>query len=246
MRTIRKSIFETNSSSTHSLSLEMGLEWDTITPEADGVIRFYGMDFGWEWQAYNDAYTKAEYCLADGIDREKIREIVEDFTGCPVEFMFNEDDWDVSHIDHESVGTARRSLHSTNDLRNFIFNKSSMLFTGNDNGEPPANFYDPPGTVYKWELHFDDMMFKFVEGPSKVGILEIISENLYHPKTFAEVDFEKSQYSYYNYDAAWNSVDRSLPHQEKVLQLKQYVENKNNWQSASFKLIENETVKQIS
>lgn len=245
MKTIRKGVFETNSSSTHSISLELGLEWDTIEPEKDGVIRFYGMDFGWEWRVYNDAYTKAEYCLADKIGQEKIRQIVEDFTGCPVEFMFDEDDWGIFYIDHQSCGTAKEEFDSDDELRDFIFNKSSILFTGNDNSDPPDNFYDPPGTVYKWELHFDDMVFKFEEEPTKTDILRIISNNLKYNNVFIEIEFEKNQYFYYNHSKAWNSIDSSLSYEEKILQVKQYKENKDNWQSASYKLMENETIKQI-
>jgi hypothetical protein len=66
MQTIRKNIFETNSSSSHSISI------DFDSPEADlltslevnskGEVIIYTRTFGWEVEDYYDAETKASYC----------------------------------------------------------------------------------------------------------------------------------------------------------------------------------------
>lgn len=130
MNTIRKGVFETNSSSTHSISLEQGNEWDTIKADDDGIIRIYTRNFGWEWQTYNNARTKAEYCYTDYVDQDLLREVIQEFTGCEVEFC---DDDECYGIDHQSSGIARYELKTKEKLTNFIFNKSSLLFTGNDN-----------------------------------------------------------------------------------------------------------------
>ena len=129
--TVRKGVFETNSSSTHSISLEQGNEWDTIETDDDGIIRIYKKDFGWEWQTYDDARTKAEYCYTDDVDQDLLQEVIQEFTGCEVEFY--DDDEYYRMIDHQSSGTVRNKLKTKEELTNFIFNKASLLFTGNDN-----------------------------------------------------------------------------------------------------------------
>ncbi len=130
MNTIRKGVFETNSSSTHSISLEQGDEWDTIEADDDGIIRIYTRDFGWEWQKYSDARTKAEYCYTDYVDEDLLREVIQEFTGCEVEFY---DDDECYGIDHQSYGTVSNKLKTKEELTTFIFNKASLLLTGNDN-----------------------------------------------------------------------------------------------------------------
>lgn len=61
---IRKGVFETNSSSCHSLSIEKSdttTVLDTIYPNEEGNVVLEGGEFGWEVEVYNDAYTKANY-----------------------------------------------------------------------------------------------------------------------------------------------------------------------------------------
>lgn len=87
---IRRGIFETNSSSTHSISIALGLPptdieltpdeqrlleklegssalLDRLTPDEDGVLRleYCNREFGWERETYTDAGTKAVYCFID-------------------------------------------------------------------------------------------------------------------------------------------------------------------------------------
>lgn len=64
MRKIRKGVFETNSSSSHSICIDdKTFILDTLIPDADGVITIKAGQFGWEWKKYNDAKAKASYCL---------------------------------------------------------------------------------------------------------------------------------------------------------------------------------------
>ena len=128
--TVRKGVFETNSSSTHSISFGQGDEWDTIEADDDGIIRIYKKDFDWEWQTYDDARTKAEYCYTDDVDQDLLQEVIQEFTGYEVEFCDNDECYG---IDHQSCGTVCNKLKTKEELTNFIFNKSSLLFTGNDN-----------------------------------------------------------------------------------------------------------------
>lgn len=150
MKTIRHNVFETNSSSTHSISINSTTElYDSITPDSNGVITLTGGEFGWEWQQYNDALTKANYCAVDSYgngDLEKmLRDVIMEHTGAKdvvfdLTTDYRQDNY--SYIDHQSVGTSHPAFSSSDNLKNFIFNPKSYLFTGNDNGDEPANFYD--------------------------------------------------------------------------------------------------------
>ena len=71
MKTIRKSVFETNSSSTHSISIDdSGANYTSITPDRDGNIVLKGGQFGWEIGDFNDPLTKANYCAVDQLSDE--------------------------------------------------------------------------------------------------------------------------------------------------------------------------------
>jgi len=52
-RLIRQSVFETNSSSAHSISLgkDTGKQFllDTLYPDQNGTITLTGGEFGWDW-----------------------------------------------------------------------------------------------------------------------------------------------------------------------------------------------------
>lgn len=143
-RIVRTSVFETNSSSSHSISLakdSMEFVMDIIYPDQDGVITVYGQEFGWSWEKFNDAMTKLAYVLQDQQSKhDDIIEVVKEHTGA-LEVVFIEND---GYIDHESCGTAHEVCCSKDSIKNFVFNKNSWLFTGNDNGQPDPTFYDVP------------------------------------------------------------------------------------------------------
>lgn len=169
---IRQSAFETNSSSSHSITVSDDSSYDlmdlSLVPDQDGVITLNGQSFGWEWRRYNDAMTKAVYCAVDNgkdedteEDDEKnnsyknlIKEVIKEQTGAKkVVFNISDDDY----IDHQSVGTSYEVRQTKESLRNFIFNKNSWLFTGNDNTEAPINFYDPAKPIYQAKLVIDEV-----------------------------------------------------------------------------------------
>ena len=160
---VRKGVFETNSSSSHSLSLareDQDFVLDTIYPDQHGVIRVTGQEFGWGWEKSNDAMTKLAYAFQDSFGYEDlIKRVVMEQTGA-IEVLFDEDD---GYIDHDGVGTTSDLRGSHEDMRNFIFNKNSWLFIGNDNGSPDPTFFHVPefkeGKMilpeYKYELVVD-------------------------------------------------------------------------------------------
>lgn len=162
MKQIRKSIFETNSSSSHSFTIAKKVRkiYDTLPVDENGTIEFTGGEFGWEWEKFNDALTKANYCAIAGMNdpdrRALFEQVIKDVTGAknivykfelpdPANGRFNFD----SYIDHQSLDTARE-LFEYSKLKNFIFSTESWLFGGNDNESPPPNYYitDPNKAKY--------------------------------------------------------------------------------------------------
>lgn len=144
MKQIRSSVFETNSSSTHSLTVgETGSGvMATLWIDEEGKVKIGGGDFGWEQEIYHDAQTKADYlaiyareCYPD--DRigslslwDILSSVIQTQTGCR-EVVYESD----GYIDHQSV--EDNDLHglfeSPAQLREFIFNPTSYLETDNDN-----------------------------------------------------------------------------------------------------------------
>lgn len=190
---VRNSVFETNSSSSHSISMSkdnMEFVMDTIYPDQDGVINVLGEEFGWAWVKFNDAMTKLAYVMQDqgAQHMDMIVEVVKEQTGA-LEVNFDENG---GYIDHDSYGTAEEVCHSKDALKNFIFNKNSWLFTGNDNTQPDPTFYDVPEFKggrqilprYKYELVVDGLekTTKYLHEPSdeelKQGIDSIVGDAL--------------------------------------------------------------------
>lgn len=143
---IRKGVFETNSSSAHSVSIaddSKEFVLDTIYPDQDGTIELEGGQFGWEWFKHNDALTKANYVAATYGLTSALEEAIIEQTGADRVIYTGSDDYDKnwSYVDHDSYGVAPDSKES---IRNFIFNKNSWLFGGNDNTEADPMFYNVP------------------------------------------------------------------------------------------------------
>lgn len=213
MKNIRLNVFETNSSSTHSISissLSNGV-YDTL-PVDDGRVVLSGGEFGWEWEKYNDALTKANYAAVfafqsrDGNLVEMLIDVLKKHTGAKeVEFNFSSEYSDRNgrpwaYIDHQSGpgegGDGKRAFESSQTLKEFIFNPGSWLFTGNDNEPAKPNFYDVGDVKYTHLLELDGLKQYLKVYPSKDELKDILSELVqHHPCT---------QYNYNNYDNCYN------------------------------------------
>jgi hypothetical protein len=156
-RQIRKSVFETNSSSTHSIYISNKECVLDRLPVDDGVCRIYSGEFGWEFRDYYGAASKASYCMtyifqmAQYYDtEEKIYKynmefskhlldmltevIMENTKAKSVEYVKEEDNYyPYGYIDHQSSGVCGRAFENKEALKNFIFNPKSYLHTSNDN-----------------------------------------------------------------------------------------------------------------
>jgi len=152
MKQIRQNVWETNSSSTHSVSIAETLQedmMDTIIPNEEGNVVLSGGEWGWEISDYYDAETKANYLLvyimSQGGDRmnemtEMLKDVIKEQTGCSdVDLQSSGLDWrglpDFGYIDHQSIGDNDYHFifEDKEILRRFIFSKESWLHTDNDN-----------------------------------------------------------------------------------------------------------------
>ena len=182
---IRKGVFETNSSSSHSIAIaseDKQFVLDTIYPDQHGTIIVRGGDYGWDWFKHNDAETKASYAaqqffLDDAL--ETLEYVIKEQTGAERVIFEGLKD---GYIDHDSYGILPKTA---NELRNFIFNKNSWLFGGNDNDTASPDFYDVPefrdGRVvlpeYKYELSIEGLkeIVKFLNYPDGESIENAIN-----------------------------------------------------------------------
>jgi hypothetical protein len=183
---IRKGVFETNSSSSHSISVateDKQFVLDILYPDQNGVVTINGDEYGWEWFKHNDAETKASYAAQsfanDDNQLDMLKEVIMEQTGADdVVFVGLQD----GYVDHDSYGIVPRTKH---ELKNFIFNKNSWLFGGNDNSIASPEFYHVPEfrdgkiikPVFKYELKVEGFngTSKFIDKPTDEELSDAIS-----------------------------------------------------------------------
>lgn len=156
MKQIRQNTFETNSSSSHSITISNKGHFDA---NALPVVDYYkgtkdcvvltGGEFGWGYEYYDDALTKANY-LATFVKtvelynhdmskyREMLVECIKEVSGCKsvVFDLGSPNKWgsiDGAYIDHQSEETGLDAFVSADALKHFIFNRKSVLVIDNDN-----------------------------------------------------------------------------------------------------------------
>lgn len=140
MKKIRRGVFETNSSSSHSISIadsdnKAKLDTLSVEDEKEGkVCRIYQDKFGWEMETFNSPTMKASYCFTyakgDINLLERLGRVIKEHLGddVTVEFVDGE-----GYIDHQSLDIAEEAFESDDTLKRFIFNPHSYFETGNDN-----------------------------------------------------------------------------------------------------------------
>ena len=213
---VRAKMPETNSSSSHSITISNNIELcenpqlQNLVIESDGWIRFNDQkNFGWEWEKYNDSYTKSLYVLAtlgmyhkynpkeEYLELEKIfKEVICDYTGADgVEIKC------YPTIDHQSTDTLDTKLLRDKDyLKEFIFNPGSWLFLGNDNDDHPSQFFIVPTETYPYKviIHFPgigDDIYEFRDYPTvqelNSEIWSVVNSLNYDPKSDSMINRRK-------------------------------------------------------
>ncbi len=148
MKIIRRGCFETNSSSSHSVTISTRSYNIPVVDLKGGPYDIVGGEFGWEIDTHSDTVTKINYAAVEakqtGNDylEELLVELLRETYNCgEVNFNFNTN-WEAgttnAYIDHQSHGTLWDTLTCSggdikNNLRDFLFNPNSSVSTDNDN-----------------------------------------------------------------------------------------------------------------
>lgn len=185
-RLIRNGVFETNSSSNHSMSLSQGnIVYGSISPDWDGVIELNGGEYGWQTEKHNSAVFKANYLAQAYKDSNSLTEtlisVIEKHTGAKVSINLDED----GYVDHESVG--RFDDLTEEEIKRLIFDKNSWIFLGNDNNPASKRFfindtYNEDGSVtkpdYKYRLVIGNQteIYEYIKYPKDREVRESIEE----------------------------------------------------------------------
>ena len=157
--------FETDSSSSHSLSIKKDIGKREKLDVRDEEIYSHFGEFGWEWKKYSDPKTKLSYVLTMVAETEmywrdkenseralkifektkgyhQIKELIKEKTGCDLMVLLNVGSYyPFGYIDHQSSTDEYGSLQDFLDdwgitLERFIFDPNIVLRTGNDNDDP--------------------------------------------------------------------------------------------------------------
>lgn len=156
---MRKNVFETNSSSAHSISFAKSKKPYTVHDNLfieNGVLEIELGQFGWGIDSYNDPYTKLQYALTmvyevetpytDDGTCDKDNKAFYKTDGFNEIFNLLHEKYDIKEIEIESFDgyidhQSRYGYDSLDDflndynvtLENFIFNPNVILEIDNDN-----------------------------------------------------------------------------------------------------------------
>jgi len=142
MKITRHRVFETNSSSTHSITFDgksttPSSDWDISSDMVNTTITTATSEFGWGKDIYDDFYTKLSYLATfilhhseglNGPDHEKLNGVIKEYLNS--ELIINDGN---GHIDHQSVDLAGDVLSETKEyIANYLFNKMVTLIIDSD------------------------------------------------------------------------------------------------------------------
>ena len=146
---IREGVFETNSSSVHSLSVYKGNPETYRIPEKV-ELTLYDYRFGWEEKTYCcwDDKLAYLYLIADSMDydkepemRTKLNAMLHSFGVKEIEVSPEQNPdgryFDYGYIDHTdgAYDFLEKLLNEPELLKDFVFNPASSIETGNDNAD---------------------------------------------------------------------------------------------------------------
>ena len=162
---VRKNIFETNSSSTHSIVV--GNNGEDIYAGLPEKQEFRGGEFGWEHRLYTDTQTKADYLFTSLIytdtPLEYIERIKEILAKWNIETEFDEIEekkcsdgsvyYEVAdkfcYVDQgdENQDLVKELCEDEAKLMNYLFSDGSYVETSNDNDEYETLGTDPKNVL---------------------------------------------------------------------------------------------------
>ena len=155
---IRQRVFETNSSSTHSICIAR----NPVLSEIPSSLNFKFGSFGWEVDKLTSIKEKASYlytCISYLDDIDKIKECLQFITNSLIEYGVEDiyfDNFELSpfcnginnvdiyicpgdegYVDHgrEAIDFVEAVCSDKHKLINYLFSEQSFILTGNDNDE---------------------------------------------------------------------------------------------------------------
>lgn len=141
MKKIRKNVFETNSSSSHSISIENRDEYYKPTNEYFETTISYG-EYGWGYKKLNTIREKLEYIItatqyydaAEELYLKWIKEVYENYTNNTLKI----NDHYKGFIDHQSQHKLDEYFVNNEEefkenMKEIIFNKKYSIIIDNDN-----------------------------------------------------------------------------------------------------------------
>jgi len=140
MKKTRQNVFETNSSSTHSICIAQNTE--VTLPES---VHFEFGEFGWENDTLSSVTEKASYLYTGMVANDKLEEfnmmtkMLSD-KGIRVSAQEKAEGgsyWDQGYVDHSGdlVDFLDRVIENEDALINYLFSDLSFVITGNDNDD---------------------------------------------------------------------------------------------------------------
>lgn len=132
--TVRRSIFETNSSSTHCLCYISG----SSTKKPPKKLHLTPVYYGWEYKIITDTKSKANYlyslCVSSDLEEEFKKVIKEALPETEITYGNSYDNMGVNHCSDKSK--LLKIMSNRKNLKKFLLN-NSFIITGNDN-----DYYD--------------------------------------------------------------------------------------------------------
>ena len=160
MKSVRRNVFETNSSSMHSISYTNGNYCYELISEGgdeDDVLYISLGEYGWEWVTYDEPTDRLRYLLTNLACTEGLNQYDDYETDYREEFEYLDEFRDVvdavvshtsykdvkikslvGYVDHQSSMSVRSLLEEAgvSTIADFIFGPVRIR-TGNDNGCDP-------------------------------------------------------------------------------------------------------------
>lgn len=169
MRSIRRNVFETNSSSTHSLCIFNDSKPNYELYKHKELVVRTGK-YGWSVEIYNDLSDKLSYlfthlmakyeentCFEEILKNNKYMQIIKNLLekhNIKIEWKKSGSKYfNYSYIDHnyEWDNQLKNLIENTKLLEKFLFNDENFITTGNDN-----NIYNYPITKEEYDKLEDE------------------------------------------------------------------------------------------
>jgi hypothetical protein len=160
---IRNGLFETNSSSVHSIVI--GNNGEDIYKNLPATVEFTGGEFGWKHEIYNDTNSKASYLYTSIVDcraeidlEDALKRIKEILAKWNIQANFeqlNKDNrfYGFCYVDHAdgNIDFIKELITNEELLMNYLFSNGSNIETGNDNEYIEYEAITPTNVLYEYE-----------------------------------------------------------------------------------------------